>query len=267
MNVDAETRMDEMADIASQAEAEEGSGNGELGWRAIFKACLLAVFVVVCLLVVYATPLRRHLEDSQWRESLKQMGPWRPFVFVLIGGAFVGIGFPRLALSFAAGAVFGFLQGVVWGVLASIVGSVGCFWIARRLGRDWVYHMWGHRLDGLEALLNRRGFAVTILVRLCPVGNNLVTNCLAGVSPIRASTFLTASVLGFVPMSVNFALMGSGIAKAHHYQTAVSLALVIGTAIGFAIYYSRSPFAREVIQAIRATETPEEGAEDAQDSP
>ena len=43
------------------------------------------------------------------------------------------------------------------------------------------------------------------------MGSNLVTNLAAGVSGVRALPFIAGSGLGFIPQTVIFALLGSGI--------------------------------------------------------
>jgi uncharacterized membrane protein YdjX (TVP38/TMEM64 family) len=48
-------------------------------------------------------------------------------------------------------------------------------------------------------------------LRLLPVGSNLATNLAAGVSGVRALPFIAGSGLGFIPQTVIFALLGSGI--------------------------------------------------------
>jgi len=83
-------------------------------------------------------------------------------------------------------------------------------------------------------------------VRLAPVGNNFITTCLAAVSAVSVGSFFLASLIGLAPQTVIFALLGSGLAKAQHHQTAVSLALLVATAVAFFIFYRRSRLAAAV---------------------
>ena len=52
---------------------------------------------------------------------------------------------------------------------------------------------------------------MALLIRLLPLGSNLVTNLVAGVSSANALGFFAGSVLGYVPQTIIFALLGSGI--------------------------------------------------------
>ena len=65
----------------------------------------------------------------------------------------------------------------------------------------------------------------TLTLRLLPVGNNLVLNLLAGVSTLSVGPFLAALVLGYVPQTVIFALLGGGVRVSEKVQVAVAVAL------------------------------------------
>ncbi|MFT5539807.1 MAG: putative membrane protein YdjX (TVP38/TMEM64 family), partial [Alphaproteobacteria bacterium] len=54
-------------------------------------------------------------------------------------------------------------------------------------------------------------FSTALLIRLLPVGSNLLTNLAAGVSGVRAVPFVAGSTLGYVPQTLIFALVGSGL--------------------------------------------------------
>jgi uncharacterized membrane protein YdjX (TVP38/TMEM64 family) len=218
---------------------------------------LLAVCVVGCLALVHATPLRERLSlepDAAWRQALRAGGVRGPALFVLVGALLVGVGFPRLAYSAIGGAAFGFVAGSLWALLGTLLGSMGCFWFARALGREWVERRWGARFQRLERGLREHGFLFLLLVRLCPVGNNFLANCLAGVSSLGGGAFFAASLLGLAPLTVVFALGGSGVAKSMHVQTAVSLILLVAISLAFTFYYRHSSSAAAVVRALRGRE-------------
>jgi uncharacterized membrane protein YdjX (TVP38/TMEM64 family) len=65
---------------------------------------------------------------------------------------------------------------------------------------------------------------MTVLIRLLPVGSNLLTNLAAGISSIRSKHFFSGTLLGYLPQTLVFALVGSGV----HIAPALKLALAIG---------------------------------------
>jgi len=223
-----------------------------VGWRSVVKACVLVVVMTACLVVVYASPLGKYFEDPEWRRRLRHTaGPWLPVLYLAVGSVLIGVGFLRTLYTFLGGALFGFLWGAVWGHAATMIGSMGCFWVARALGREWAERKWRRRFEKIEQRLRDQGFPIVLLIRLCPVGNNYVTNCLAGVSPIGAWPFFNASFIGHAPYTLICALWGSGVAKAEHTKTAVGLALFLIIAAAFTWYFRRSRLAAAVAAELR----------------
>jgi uncharacterized membrane protein YdjX (TVP38/TMEM64 family) len=56
------------------------------------------------------------------------------------------------------------------------------------------------------------------------VGSNLLTNLAAGISSIRPAYFFSGTLIGYLPQTLVFALVGSGV----HIAPALKLALAVG---------------------------------------
>jgi uncharacterized membrane protein YdjX (TVP38/TMEM64 family) len=78
-----------------------------------------------------------------------------------------------------------------------------------------------------------------VLIRLLPVGNNLITNLLAGVSSAPLVSFLAGSLIGYLPQTVIFVLLGSGIHVQPVWSTAISVALFVASGLLGAFLYRR----------------------------
>jgi uncharacterized membrane protein YdjX (TVP38/TMEM64 family) len=77
----------------------------------------------------------------------------------------------------------------------------------------------------MDAFLHTHPFSTTMLIRFLPVGHNLATNLLAGVSSVPPLPFLLGSFVGYLPQTVVFALIGSGV------ETDPALRLIVGAAL------------------------------------
>lgn len=212
-------------------------------WKPLIKVCILILVIAGCLIAVYASPLRHRFSKesvSEWRGRLQGTG-WRGLaVFLCVGSVLVSVGFLRTVYSAIGGAVYGFAMGALWTHMGTMAGAMICFWFSRHLGREWVHHKWGKRFERIERRMEESGFTIVLLIRLCPVGNNFITNCLAGVSSIRARSFVLASLVGLAPQTAIYALLGSGLAKVSAHQTLTSVALLLINAILFGLYYRYS---------------------------
>jgi len=155
--------------------------------------------------------------------------------FVLVAALACAVGAPRQAAAFAAGYAFGFWEGAGLAWLASALACIGNFAWARAVGREWVKRRLRGRLARLDRFLAAQPFTATLTLRLLPVGNNLVVNLAAGVSAIAAGPFLAASVIGYLPQTAIFALLGEGVQVARATRIAIGVALFAASAISGAM--------------------------------
>lgn len=132
-------------------------------------------------------------------------------LFVAAAAVFTAVGLPRQLISFLGGYAFGFLLGTLLATLATVASCVATFLYARLLGRGPIAQRFGGRIRRVDEFLRAHPFSMTLLVRLLPVGNNLVTNLAAGVTSVRAAPFFAGSAIGYVPQTAAFALIGSGV--------------------------------------------------------
>jgi uncharacterized membrane protein YdjX (TVP38/TMEM64 family) len=235
-----------------------GSPPAHSRWGDVLRAVLLAGSLVGAMGILHATPLggKIALGNLAWiRQSLVPWGAWAWIVFAALGMGLVSIGFPRIVLAAVAGALFGALAGTALAQVAATLACAPAFFYCRLLGRDLVQRRLGDRFRRLDRLLQERCFLVVLLIRLCPVGNSFLTNCLAGVSSVPFGTFLAASFLGFLPENFIFALMGGGFAANFDLRLWSSLVLLLVFSLFFIWYFGRSELGGRVLEAMRKSRT------------
>lgn len=169
-------------------------------------------------------------------------GEHGPLAYVALGTLACAVGVPRQVVAYAGGLAFGFWPGAVLALLAEALGCAADFFWARLLARrwavSWLRHRGGGRLERLDRFLTARAFTATLTLRLLPVGSNIVLNLLAGVSGVTAGPFLLASVLGYVPQTAVFALLGGGVRVSEGVQVALAAAL-FAASIGLGVLLLR----------------------------
>lgn len=154
-------------------------------------------------------------------------------LFVVVATLACSLGVPRQGVAYAGGLAFGFWPGVGLALLAEMGGCAADFWWARLLGRQWAAR-WlaregrvGARVARVERFLVANAFSATLTLRLLPVGSNMILNLLAGVSSVAAAPFLAASVLGYLPQTVVFALLGGGVRVDGGVQMGMAAGLMV----------------------------------------
>ena len=190
--------------------------------------------------------------DRSWvdREVLAR-GATGVMVFIAVSGLFIAIGLPRQIFCFLGGYAYGFAEGTLLAVAATTIGCIATFYYARLLGRESLRRRFGRRLRRFDHFLERHPFSATLVLRLIPIANNLVVNLMAGVSSVRALPYFASSAIGFVPQTLVFVLIGTGVHVDAGLQIALAVLLfAISAAVGLAIYrrYRDAPALDMVIE-------------------
>jgi uncharacterized membrane protein YdjX (TVP38/TMEM64 family) len=156
--------------------------------------------------------------------------------FVILSMLFTAIGGPRQAVAFFAAYFFGLAEGFLIALASTVLGSL----LAVAAGasfREEARRFIRGKLDIALQMWGRNAFMITLLIRLLPVGSNLVTNLAAGAMGIPLLGFLAGSAVGYTPQTLVFALMGSGVNLGSSMQILLSIVLfVLSVVIGVRIY-------------------------------
>ncbi len=151
-----------------------------------------------------------------------------------LGTLACAVGVPRQVVAYAGGLAFGFWPGAALAMVAEALGCAADFFWARLLARRWAENWLQRRGDGrlgrLDRFLTARAFTATLTLRLLPFGSNIVLNLLAGVSGVAAGPFLAASVLGYIPQTAVFALLGGGVRVSEAVQVGLAVTLFAASA-------------------------------------
>jgi len=158
-------------------------------------------------------------------------------IFLGIGALATALGFPRQVVAFLGGYAFGTIVGTELALAATLVGCAATFAYARVVARSMVAKRFAGRVRQFDEFLGMHPFQMTMIVRLLPVGSNVLTNLLAGVSRVKAVPFLAGSGVGYVPQTLAFALAGGGFAIDPALEIALAIALFVASALfGIALY-------------------------------
>lgn len=196
------------------------------------RMALVLLFFVALGYVLSLEPVRSELFDiERHRRRVDEHGVTGALVFIGLAGLLTGFGVPRLWISVAAGGLFGAAIGTILAHFASLLGATLNFLIARWILRGPIKRRMPAKMKVWYERFNRHGFRNLLYLRLFPLGNATVTNVVGGVSSMRYRDFLGATFIGYLPLTVIFAVFGSSAAKQKWWQFAVGAALLVALTI------------------------------------
>jgi uncharacterized membrane protein YdjX (TVP38/TMEM64 family) len=198
------------------------------GGRPVLRLLRPLLFLVGLLLA--GLLLHRFHAGLPGREVL-QDGLQGRLLFLLVGSLACAVGLPRQLVCFAAGLAYAALPGVLLSTVATVCGCLLAFGWARLVARDWVRRRFGRRLARLERIVRGRPFAAVLFIRLLPVGSSLLLNLGAGLVDVPVLPFLGATLLGSLPQTLVFTLLGSGTRLGHGVQLGVALGTFAASAV------------------------------------
>ncbi len=192
-------------------------------------ALLLVGALVIVSLVVGVPGVR------QLRADFDGFGVWAGVGFAGLYALISLSPLPASVFTFAAGALFGVLEGLVVVEVGAVTGAVVAFLLARLLGRELVQRVSNATVERLDASFARRGLIAVLGIRMLPVLPFAVVNYVSGLTSVRFSDYLVGTALGILPVSAAYVVLGAYGTKPGSVPFLIALgALVVFLAIGAA---------------------------------
>ncbi|MDH4557298.1 VTT domain-containing protein [Pseudomonas sp. BN417] len=207
--------------------------------RAVIKGLGLILSLALVGYLFDSSDLGNAVNEAWIDAHIRGHGLEGTLLFLAMGALFTAVGLPRQIIAFLAGYAFGLVPGTLLGTLAALLGCLITFIYARSFGRSLLRERLGKRAARFDQFIHEHPFSMTLLIRLLPVGSNLLTNLAAGISSARMAPFLAASFIGFLPQTLVFTLVGSGINVAPTLRVGLATVLFLLSGMLGAYLYHR----------------------------
>lgn len=207
--------------------------------RAIKLLAIVGVFFALALAIQQGW-LDAISTSERAMQTIKQAG-FKGYAIVLTAATlFMAIGGPRQLIAL----ILGFILGTGWGFVAAMLVSgfslAVTYFTAHMFLQPLISKRFKTQSDRLVKWINVATTRKTMMIRLMPVGSNLLTNLFAGAANVDFKRFLVGSLVGYIPQTLVFVLVGSGIGLAQSEKLLISgLLFVIASAIGIHLYRSQ----------------------------
>lgn len=193
---------------------------------AIRKDFIFLLGFAIIIFIIYNSPLKQYCDKApEICEKIKKMGMLAPVIFTLGVCVFVCAGVPRLILWPVGGMAFGFVFGLTYCMLGSLMADYIVFLFLRWGGRDFVLKH-SHGLNKLPKIPKDGGIPAVILARQMPM-HGMVINLVLGLSQITHRDFLIGTLIGLLPEGIPFTLIGTGAKQGTPWQNMIYIMLAL----------------------------------------
>lgn len=144
------------------------------------------------------------------RTQLLDLGPGGVLVLYGVMLAHVVVWYPAEIPTAAAGFVYGFWLSLPILVIGWLLSALATYAVGHYAGRPLLYRFAGERrFLRAERVVARGGWPILLAARFVPVMPFSLTGFVAGAAAVPLWRFVWTTVLGFLPITVIFALLGS----------------------------------------------------------
>ncbi|MDO8426691.1 MAG: TVP38/TMEM64 family protein [Deltaproteobacteria bacterium] len=180
--------------------------------RGKIKFIILLAFLAAALISIRLLGLGEYIEQERLRHWIDGFGVWGPLVYILIYAIAASLMVPGLPVTVAGGILFGPVRGSIYVLTGATLGASLAFFIARRMGREWVESaLKGGRLGELDEKVREQGWKIVAITRLIPLFPYNFLNYAYGLTSIRFSQYLLATFVFMIPGVVAYVVFSSSI--------------------------------------------------------
>lgn len=209
----------------------------ELNTKKIWKSIIPFFIFALAIAIVHLAGFDEVL-DSEWIDAHIRNHGWTGYLlYIALVAFFTALAVPRQVMSFLGGYAFGAVIGTSLVTIGATIGCIIAFYYARFAARETLQVRFGKHIARFDSFFSRNPLSMSFIVRCMPLGNNLLTSMLAGLSSVPAPQFFLGSCIGYIPQNAIFALLGSGINVSPTERILVSAGLfVLSGIVGYFLY-------------------------------
>lgn len=208
-----------------------GKGVTFMKMHVFLKAGLvLSVFIAI----MYINRTYLNLEAEEVQDFLLSFGILGPVVFILLFSIRPFLLFPSSILAVAGGLAFGPFIGPAVTYIGSLAGGVLSFIFIRKISRKRSKKD-GAKRELIKKRIEENGLFYIISLRIIPVINFDLVSYLAALSTVKFRTYIGATMIGIIPGTIAFNLLGASLADLSPGLIAVTICMFI-VALSIPIY-------------------------------
>ncbi|MBC6003735.1 TVP38/TMEM64 family protein [Paeniclostridium sp. NSJ-45] len=195
----------------------------------ILKILISVILIIIVGSTIYKL-LNMNINSKDIQAYVSSFGKLAPLVYIIMFALVPLTLFPDSVLAIGGGLIFGLFKGYIYTLIGALIGASLSFYISRKLGRNFVKKLTKEKLDGIESMINSKGFFVVLMLRLIPLFPFDIISYGAGLTSIKYKDFLLATIIGTIPGILVFTNIGAqsvNIGSNGFYMSIMALILLV----------------------------------------
>lgn len=164
--------------------------------------------IVLLIVIAIAITFRDAIHPEDLKQSLDNLGPAAPFIFMAVYILATVIWLPGSVFSITGGLLFGPVLGTFYNLTAATIGATLAFLIARYLAADWVSAKAKGKLKKMIHGVDEEGWRFVAFVRLVPLFPFNILNYALGLTRIRLVHYVLATYICMLPGAFVYTYIG-----------------------------------------------------------
>ncbi|MFP4600510.1 MAG: TVP38/TMEM64 family protein [Persicimonas sp.] len=202
--MEASEELDASEQVASEQVASEQQASTGLGPRV----GRLVMIVILLAGIGWAVANRDSIDPQLIRQFVDSLGMWGAATFVALYVIAALFFLPGSAMTLAAGALFGAVQGTLLALVGATLGAAAAFVVARYVAGGWVRQKVSGRLETVVKGVEAEGWKFVAFTRLVPIFPYNLLNYAFGLTRIKLGHFTLASFVTMLPGAAAYAYLG-----------------------------------------------------------
>lgn len=184
--------------------------------------------IISLILIIKNWNLIRYLKVERIVNFIRSKGPFAVIIFLGIYALkpFI-IVMPSNVVAIVGGIIFGPIKGFIISMAGFFVSGTIAFYLARFLGKEFVQKLIGNKFMKLDDNMKNNGFKILFFLRLPPILPYDPLSYACGFTNISFFAFIMASLLGVVPETLCYSVIGKNLAYPFSIKFIIPIAIVV----------------------------------------
>ncbi|MCA0972608.1 TVP38/TMEM64 family protein [Halobacillus litoralis] len=183
------------------------------------------LFLVIFIAFVWLARSQFDVSPEGVRSFILSFGIYGPLLFMVIYAIGPIIVFPTSVLSLAAAYAYGLWPGMLYIVIGATAASITGYLMGRFFGDSVLRFQDSSWSAKIYPRMKEQGFLYVFILRLIPLVGFDILSYLAGLTRVKLKSFVPATVIGMLPGTFAYSLVGSSLASGNTTFIAIALSV------------------------------------------